>query len=200
MNSYRKLVIFVLAALILGGGWAIWNADQKLKQEESLRHQQQASQNKEDSMTGENVSFTVTEGRVKKWKLEAAKAIYSENRAQATLTEVKGEFYDAQGKPVLRFAAPKGLYLTKNNTVTLSGGVIANSAQKQENGEGSGGKGGQMKAPTMTWSGKSDWITANGGAELVFPEGKSTAQTCRFTLDFSNIQLEGGVNSSLSPL
>ncbi|WP_303672712.1 LPS export ABC transporter periplasmic protein LptC [Vampirovibrio chlorellavorus] len=196
MNSYRKLVIFVLSALVLGGGWAIWNADQKLKQEEALHRQQQASQNKQDSMTGQNVSFTVTEGKVKKWKLEALNAVYSENRAQATLKEVKGEFYDAEGKPVLQFSAPEGLYLTKDNTVTLSGGVIANSAQKQENG----GKGGQMKAPTMTWSGKSDWVTAKGGAELTFPQGKSTAQTCRFTLDFSNIQLEGGVNSSLSPL
>lgn len=195
MTAYRKLVVLVLALLLLGGSWAIWNADQKLKREEAWRRQQ-ATVKTTDSMTGQNVSFIVTEGKVKKWKLEATQAVYSENKAQATLTEVKGEFYNAAGKPILHFTAPKGVYTSKTNTVTLSGGVVAQSAQSTEEG----GQGGLLKAPTMHWSSQSDWVTANGGAELSFPQGKSTAQTCRFTLDFSNISLEGGVSSSLSPL
>lgn len=195
MNSYRKLILFALAILLLGGGWAIWNADQNMKREEAIRKRQQEAAQKSPTMTGKNASFTVTEGNVKKWKLDAATAIYSENNSEATLTEVKGEFYNIQGKPILRFNAPQGKYLTKNNKVTLSGGVIAESTQTPDEG----GKGGKLVAPTMTWDAKTEVVTASGGVEMTFPEGKSTAQTCRFTLDFSNISFEGGVTSSLTP-
>lgn len=194
MTPYRKLILFVLIFLLVGGGLAVWNADQKLKQEEAFRKQQEATKSRAN-MTGKNASFTVTEGKVKKWKLDAATAVYSEDNAQADLTDVHGEFYDKEGKPVLQFSAPTGKYLTKNNMVTLSGNVIAKSTQQV----GQGGKGGELKAPTMSWNAKSDQVTATGGVELTFPEGKSTAQTCRFSLDFSNISLEGGVTSALSP-
>ncbi|WP_373533103.1 LPS export ABC transporter periplasmic protein LptC [Vampirovibrio sp.] len=196
MNSYRKLILLALIILLIGGGWSIWNADQNLKREEAIRKQQQQAAQKNPTMTGKNASFTVTEGNVKKWKLDAATATYSEDNSEALLNDVKGEFYNAEGKPVLAFSAPHGKYLTNNNQVTLSGGVIAASKQKPE----TGGKGGTLKAPTMSWNAKTELVTATGGVEMTFPEGKSTAQTCRFTLDFSNISLEGGVTSSLSAI
>lgn len=178
----------------MGGSWAIWNADQNLKREEAIHKQQQEASQKKATMVGQNTSFTVTEGSVKKWKLDAATAIYSEDNSQALLSDVKGEFYNAEGKPIMGFSAPKGKYLTKNNQVTLSDGVIAASKQKPE----AGGKGGTLTAPTMHWNANTEWVTATGGVTMTFPEGKSTAQTCQFTLDFSNISLEGGVTSSLS--
>jgi LPS export ABC transporter protein LptC len=144
-------------------------------------------------MTGQNVSFIVTEGTIKKWKLTAAHAIYNDNRTAADLTDVKGEFYDKDGKPVLQFAAPKGHYTNQDNAVTLTGGVVAKSTQENLQG----GKGGNLIAPQMVWSAKTNNVTASGGIELTFPEGKSTAQTCRFSLDFSKITLEGGVSSSI---
>lgn len=193
MTSYRKLILFVLIFLLVGGGLAVWNADQKMKREEEQRRRDAVAQNS-PSMTGKNASFTVTEGKVKKWKLEAKTATYSEDKAQADLTVVRGEFYDKTGKPILEFTAPKGKYLTKNNTVSLSGGVVAKSIE----GEGQEGKAGQLQAPTMTWNAKSDLVHATGGVKLDFPQGKSTAQTCKFTLDFSNISLEGGVTSAIS--
>lgn len=197
MTSYRKLILFVLIFLLVGGGLAVWNADQKLKREEEQRRRDAVAQTS-PSMTGKNASFTVTEGKVKKWKLEAKTATYSEDNAQADLTVVRGEFYDKTGKPILEFTAPKGKYLTKNNTVTLSGGVVAKSIEKEGTEGSKGGKAGELKAPTMTWNTKSDLVHATGGVELNFPQGKSTAQTCKFTLDFSNISLEGGVNSAIS--
>jgi len=191
MQSYRNLVIIASLLLLFGGGLAIWNAGQKVAPPETSH----STKNAEDSsMIGKNVSFTVTEGAIKKWKIEALKAIYNKTHTTAQLTDVKGEFYDAQGKPVLQFTAPAGEYLNKNNTVTLTGGVVAKSSQQV----GQGGKGGQMVAPTMTWNAKTNGVTASGGVELTFPEGKSTAQVCRFTLDFSNIVLEGGVASSIT--
>ena len=191
MQAYRNLVIIALLLLLFGGGWAIWNAGQKVAPPPETHQTKNAE---ESSMVGQNVSFTVTEGAIKKWKIEALKAIYNKTHTTAQLTDVKGEFYDAKGQPVLQFTAPTGQYLNKNNTVTLTGGVIAKSSQQV----GQGGKGGQLIAPTMTWNAKTNGVTASGGVELTFPEGKSTAQVCRFSLDFSNIVLEGDVASNIT--
>lgn len=192
MSSYRNLIVIVLLLLVVGGGLAIWNADRKLSNTPSTT-QSATQQDDGSSMTGQNVSFIVTEGEIKKWKLLAAHAIYNETRTAADLTDVKGEFYDKDGKPVLQFTAPKGHYTNQDNAVTLTGGVVAKSTQKNLQG----GKGGDLKAPQMVWSAKTNNVTASGGIELTFPEGKSTAQTCRFSLDFSKITLEGGVSSSI---
>jgi len=191
MQAYRNLVMIALLLLLFGGGWAIWNAGQKIGPAPETT---KPAQSEDSTMVGHNVSFTVTEGAIKKWKLEAGKAIYNKTHTTAQLSDVKGEFYDAKGEPVLQFTAPEGQYVNKNNAVTLSGGVVAKSTQQV----GQGGKGGQLLAPTMTWNAKTNRVTASGGVELTFPEGKSTAQVCRFTLDFSNIALEGGVSSSIS--
>jgi LPS export ABC transporter protein LptC len=190
MQAYRNLVIIALLLLIFGGGWAIWNAGQKVAPPEPISQ----SQNKDATMVGQNVSFTVTEGAIKKWKLDAKTAVYNKTRTSAQLSDVNGEFYDAKGQPVLQFTAPQGQYINKNNAVVLSGGVVAKSNQQV----GQGGKGGQLAAPTMTWGAKTDGVTASGGVELTFPEGKSIAQTCHFTLDFSKISLEGGVASTIT--
>jgi LPS export ABC transporter protein LptC len=192
MSSYRNLVIIVLLLLLVGGGLAIWNADRKLSHTPEASQTQQ-SEDDTPSMVGKNATFTVTEGETKKWKLTAAKATYNETSTEADLAEVTGEFYNKDGKPVLQFTAPKGHYTNKNNAVTLTGGVVAKSTQQV----GQGGKGGELKAPKMIWDAKTNHVTASGGIELTFPQGKSTAQVCRFTLDFSNISLEGGVNSSI---
>jgi LPS export ABC transporter protein LptC len=192
MSSYRNLVIIVLLLLVVGGGLAIWNADRKLSHTPNPS-QSAAQQNQGPAMTGQNVSFVVTEGEIKKWKLQASHAIYNEARTEADLTDVKGEFYDKDGKPVLQFTAPKGHYTNKDNAVTLTGGVVAKSTQKNLQG----GQGGDLTAPQMVWSAKTDNVVASGGIELTFPNGKSTAQTCRFSLDFSKITLEGGASSSI---
>lgn len=189
--SYRKLIIVILLLLVVGGGLAIWNAERKVsKRPEPSTPTAQSSQ-----MIGKNASFTVTEGEVKKWKLIAAQAIYNESRTEASLTGVKGEFYDKDGKVVLQFTAPQGQYINKNNAVELSGGVVATSARALDEG----GKGGELRAPKMVWNAKSDEVTASGGAELTFPQGKSVAQVCRFSLDFAKISLEGGVTSTITP-
>src|SRR5690349_11036225 len=99
MSSYRNLVIIILILLFVGGGLAIWNADRKLSQTPDPTQTQQPKE-ESSSMVGKNVSFTVTEGELKKWKLTAAKAIYNGTNTEADLTDVAGEFYDKDGEPV----------------------------------------------------------------------------------------------------
>ncbi len=210
MQNYRNLLLIALLLLIFGGGWAIWNAEQKVAPPADTSSSTTQS---DATMIGQNVSFTVTEGAVKKWKLEAEKAVYNKTRTSAQLSNVKGEFYNEKGEPVLQFTAPEGQYTNKNNEVLLSGGVVAHSAhgviqntqdtssgpeQLESGTTANGNPGGQLTAPSMRWGAKTKGVTATGGVELTFPEGKSTAQTCHFTLDFSKITLEGGVASSIT--
>ncbi len=190
MSSYRNLVILLLVLLLAGGGLAIWNAEHKIAKHPPKPVQPNAA----SAMIGKNVSFTVTEGEVKKWKIDATKAIYNENRTVADLTDVRGEFYNEKGEPIVQFTAPTGKYTTRNNAVTLSGGVVAKSTKDKDKG----GKGGTMLAPTMVWSARTNRVKASGGVDLTFPEGHSTAQVCNFTLDFSDVILEGGVSSTLT--
>lgn len=195
MNQYKNLILILFALLLVGGGLAIWSANKSAPPETVQTTQTPSSQ-----VTGKNVSFIVTEGEVKKWKLEASQAIYNEDQTEAHLTDVHGEFYDKTGKPVLQFTAPKGEYTNKNNDVVLSGGVVAKSITGKDGKPASGGPGqaGEMHAPQMTWNAKSQQVTARGGVQLSFPQGHSSASVCRFNLDFSDVQLEGGVSTQVS--
>lgn len=185
--SYRNLVIAALLLLVVGGGLAIWNAGKAPQQKEAAPVEATGS---DSEVVGKNVSFIITEGEVKKWKLDAVKAVYNENQTTAHLNDVKGTFFNKEGKPVLNFTAPEGEYASKNNQVVLKGGVIAKATQQDGNNE--------LHAPQMSWDAKAKEVVATGGIELLHDKGKSIAQTCRFDLDFSHISLEGGVTSTVT--
>jgi LPS export ABC transporter protein LptC len=186
MSSHRFLVITALTLLLGGVGLAIWNANRSAAPQKAPAAQvtQQSPE-----MVGRNVSFIITEGEVKKWKLEAAQVIYNESRTEAHLKDVKGEFFDKDGKSVMRFTAPEGEYANQNNHVLLKGGVVAVSTQEN---------GGELRAPQMTWDAKAKEVLASGGVELIHAQGKSLAQSCRFDLGFTKIALLGGVTSTVT--
>jgi LPS export ABC transporter protein LptC len=206
MTSSRSFVIITLALLLVGGGLAIWNAERKATPPPPPK----AAQTDQSKMVGQDVTFIVTEGELKKWKLEAKKAVYNESHTDAQLTDVRGEFYSKDGKPVLVFTAPTGNYVNENHAVTLTGGVVARTvgAVKQTaspmpltpSKDGSGGvlSKGELLAPKMVWDAKTDWVNASGGVNLNFEQGKSSANACRFNLDFSQVYLRGNVRSALS--
>lgn len=186
MFSHRSLAVITLALLLAGVGLAIWSANRNDSSQKAPVSQvtEQGPQ-----MVGHNVSFVITEGEVKKWKLEAAKAIYNEARTEAHLQNVKGEFFDQDGKSIMRFTAPEGEYANRNNHVLLKGGVVAISTQED---------GGELRAPQMTWDAKAKEVLASGGVELTHAQGKSLAESCRFDLGFTKIALLGKVTSTVA--
>lgn len=180
----KKVLIIVFTLLLLGGGLALWNAQRQVGGEPETASETPV-------ITGERVSFVVTEGEVKKWRLLAKQAVYNESHTEADLIDISGEFYDVSGKPVMEFQAPKGHFTNESNAVVLTGGVVVRSLDDL---------GGILKAPRMTWSESKEDVVAEGGVEMIYPDlGKSNAEIARFALDFSSISLEGNVRSEITP-
>lgn len=154
-----------------------------------------------DNITAKNVSFKVTEGSHKKWAIDAKEAIYFTDNSGATLKNVEGEFYNTEGKAVMRFTAPQGVYYTKDQKVTLTGGVKAFTLEEAGESKAPQGMGKNVKllAPKMGWSARSNQVLAEGGVTMTHGEGgKSQSDRCRFTLDLSTISLDGHVRSAMS--
>jgi LPS export ABC transporter protein LptC len=174
MNT-RTLMIVTLLLLVVGGGLAIWNAEKNAKPVVPVSTKNSLQ---DDEMIAHDVSFVVTEGQLKKWKITAEIAHYNENRTDADLTKVSGEFYDKLGKPVMHFTAPKGIYRSFNHAVTLTGGVIAKTLKNAPMApplgapapapakEGGVMDGGEIASPKMVWDAKSDWVNATGESDL----------------------------------
>lgn len=179
MSKYKTLVIVALVVILGGIGLAAWDALRTTAPNPDIPDEQAVNP---DHMVGTNVSFIVTEGEVKKWKVDAKQATYNESRTEATMTDIVGEFYDEAGQPVLTFTAPAGEYVSQNNKIVLTGGVVVTATDED---------GGEMHAPTMNWDAKSPHINASGGVKMIFPQGVSRADRCRFSLDFSYVALEG---------
>jgi LPS export ABC transporter protein LptC len=197
MSSYRNWVFGALAVLVVGGGLAIWNAEKNASRLPSVPQKPLTETGKSGQMVGRGVSFIVTEGELKKWKLTAGRAVYNPEHTDAVLSDVKGEFYNAKGEPVMAFSSKDGNYVNKDHAVTLTGNVVAKSIDGATQSPGS--RKGELQAPRMLWDSKTDWMTATGGVTMYFPQGKSVAQSCRFNLDFSKIALHGGVMSTIQP-
>jgi LPS export ABC transporter protein LptC len=132
----------------------------------------------------------VTQAGTKKWRIFSEEAVYFQDNSGATLKGVRGQVFGENAQPVADFASPTGEYHQQDNQVVLNGGVLAHSADAV---------GVTLKAPTIAWSTKSDHAQAMGG---VFVDrkgfGTSQAKQASFTLDFSNLSLEGQAKSELS--
>ncbi|MGE0199893.1 MAG: LPS export ABC transporter periplasmic protein LptC [Candidatus Melainabacteria bacterium] len=184
---YKNLLLMLLALIVSGVVAAIYFSGQKPDTADHPDTEQTQAED-EMNMIGKGVSMMVTEGQVKKWKIESDEAIYYPDDTGAELKNVRGEFYDAQGKPVLTFESPTGK-MTQKNEVTLTGGATVATIDDQQSSS--------LNAQTMNWNTRSTEVLATGNVVLKHPSGTSRAGRCRFTLDFTKVSLEGGVVSEV---
>ncbi len=141
-------------------------------------------------ITGENVTFTVTEKEHKKWELQVRETVYYKDQSGANLTNISGTFYNDAGEPVVTFTAPKGTYVDKDKAVVLTDGVTVTSIDQS---------GSSLKAPSLTWSTKKDQVYASGGIELnMGGYALAHAERCEFSLDFSTVSLLGNARSEIA--
>jgi LPS export ABC transporter protein LptC len=141
-------------------------------------------------VTGEDVTFIVTQANRKTWMLHAKQATYSADQRLANLVGVNGEAYDSAEKAVARFTAPAGRYDQQSKIITLLNGVTATSVKDKPV---------VLKAPTLTWRSSSPDAEATGGITLNNQGfGTSTANTCRFSLDFTRIALTGNAITTVN--
>lgn len=191
MTPSKFWIYLLLGLIVLAGGFSLWIAQQEIGTTPGHR-ETVSSENRraEGDIIGENVTFTITELDRKKWELRVKRAVYDKDRSGARLEEVTGEFYNDEGQPVATFSAPKGKYTNEDKVVTLTHGVTVASIDE---------KGGKLKAPSMTWSSKSEQVMAEGGVELnMGGYATAKAEKCRFSLDFGSVSLMGSARSEIS--
>lgn len=205
---YKKLIIGAFAFVILLIAGAITVSLFEVERDERTAAEYKADA-KNDNVTGENVQFIVTEGDLKKWTVKAEKAKYYPNNTGALLDGISGQFFNKQGKPVMAFAAPHGEYSKEDNKIVLTGGVVAQTvmnaaqqpgdvAEKMAAADTGNQDAVKLKAPKMSWSSRSDEVLAEGGVVVTHSLfGHSSAEKCRFSLNLSNIALEGRVASEI---
>ncbi len=144
----------------------------------------------EGDIISEDITLTVTNGPSKAWELNAKQAAYNRSQTEAELATVSGTFYNDDEQPVATFTAPKGHYSDKTKAVTLLEDVLITATDPENPAT--------LKSPHITWSSKSDTITAQDGVEMVLANTlKSRGQKAQFTLDFSHVRLSGQTTTEL---
>lgn len=189
MNKQKILIYLILGLIVIAGGISLFLAQSYLKGLESDTQEVTSDLSESDEVIGNNVTITITEADHKKWELRVQKATYFQDQSGARLEGVTGDFFNDVGQPIATFQAPIGEYLNDEKKVTLSEGVVVESTTED---------GGRLSAPSMTWSARSDQITAAGGVEMdMGGYAKARAERCQFALDFSKVSLIGRARSEI---
>ncbi len=189
MNKQKVLIFLALGLIIAAGVASLIIAGKIIDGETAGSRGIEADFPITDEVIGNNVTITITEADHKKWELRVKKAIYFKDRSGAQLEGVTGDFFDDAGQPVATFEAPMGEYFDEDKKVTLTQGVVVESTSED---------GGRLSAPSMTWSARSDEITASGGVEMnMGGYAKAHAERCQFALDFSRVSLFGRARSEI---
>lgn len=198
-RSYQKLLIGILVLIVGGVIFSIIYSNQQMSEWQSQRQagQQENPDGKlADDVVGEGVSFTITEGDKKRWELKVNQTVYDQDQEWARLKKVSGLFYGDDGEVVAEFESPTGDFNQKKKKIILKDGVVVHSVPKKKSDPVS-----VLKAPEVTWGSDMDFVLADGGIRLTTEGfGESKARRCKFSMDFTDIRLEGGVDSNfMSP-
>ncbi len=189
MNPQKTLIYTLLGAIVFGGIISILLTGQYISTT-SPSSGDNPNQKQMGDITGENVTFTVTEKEHKKWELRVKETVYYKDQSGANLTEISGEFYNDKGEAVVSFSAPKGTYIDENKAIELTDGVTFKSLDKNSS---------SLKAPSVTWSTHKDLVYAKGGVELnMGGYALAHADRCEFSLDFSTVSLLGQARSEIA--
>jgi LPS export ABC transporter protein LptC len=201
----KPLLYLVILAIMAGVGWSIWSVKQRhlptISQAPKTTTPANASK-----LSGQNVSFTITQNSHKKWELLAKTANYNNDNTDAVLEGVTGLVYNEVGKPIAQFSAPNGVFKAKQNALNLCNGVQATQVTTDSpslldvsNPTAAKPEVMTLTADTMAWRGDSPKVLAQGHVRLNQPkQGVSTADKCQFTMDFNQVTLSGHAQSNWS--
>jgi LPS export ABC transporter protein LptC len=188
--SHKTLLMLAFLMIVGGGAAAVFYAQQQtadMPVEQTTAPVEQTTDSAK--VVGQNVTFTITEGSSKRWEINAQKAFYYPGNHGARLEGVNGTLFNDAGEPSATFSAPTGEFNQDLKSLLLTGGVTVTGAGDSKFG---------LTAPQMTWSPQGKEVVAEGGVQLQNGDlGTSTAQRCRFAMDFSFIALEGNAQSQM---
>jgi LPS export ABC transporter protein LptC len=192
---------FLVLLAVAGAGLAIFRSQTILNStapdQKEAAPSNTSSESLSKAMVGQNVSFTISEGAKKAWTFQSKNVHYSEDALIATLDTVEGKFYAPSGRVTATFKAPAGTYDQAKKRIHLTGGVTVSEGEGAPKSSSTEQQ--SLTSPNLTWASGIRTVVADGGVVLKHPNHSlSKADRCRFTLDFSEIRLEGHAQTQLS--
>lgn len=183
MNK-KYLIIAGVALFLLLTAWVVLNTNEINKEIE--QDVVKKGHNITETARAKSLHIVETEEGKKVWELTADNAIYSSKNA--SLTNVKGKFFDENDKVLLTFKAPVGSYVEAKHQLSLDKGALVLHPDKNIS----------IASKTMSWSNNSKDIIAEGKVKIVKQGfGTSYGDKTTFSVDFSKISIEGNTYSEI---
>ena len=218
MNRLKSIAILLLFALLTGFFiWAVFSPKNNIQQiiADKLKTEEEKS-----DVAFELVTFSETEGGIKYWKLNAVSSTVNKTTGIAHLKTVDGLFFK-NGKPALKFIAPKALWNLKKKEIYLIepigydikfekeikgkikelGGIqrLVSSFSLASEKPASKSKGYWFKAKNLDWKLSTKKLTCKGG--IVLTKGDITIRSKNLEADaaFEKVNLTGSPHAVLCP-
>lgn len=189
MNPKKLAIIFFLGIIIAAGAGSIFYTMFRLRNhQEFLSSDYKPEVEQIEKAKGQTITLTETEGGRRKWVLKMKEIKYSKDNSLAQLIEINGLVYGDNNAILFAFNAPEGQYHKEKNQILLHKGAKMISPEAKI----------KIQAKEMSWSSKGKQIQASGNIQMEKSGfASSKAQHAIIAMDFSKIQLSGGVTSTL---
>ena len=175
----KKSILFTVIILILIS-LSYWTYSTSKNITNNIAQISQNTSADSEKVNIEDMTVTETREGQKFWEIYAESGRYENNANQVILTNIKGNFYK-NGKVVLSFEAPQGIYNGKSKEVKLTGGTRAITDKDIF-----------IAAKELGWIGHTDKIIAKGNVKIRKGADFLTfADMAIFTTDFSNVKALG---------
>ncbi len=116
------------------------------------------------------------------WKIQVEEAVYSPDRKNATLSQVKGDLYN-DGKIVLKVQADKGEIKEDGNMIVLKNNIVAVDPRNKA----------VLRSQEVEWQPKSSVLIARKDLKGEHPELRVTAREGRYDTNQQALLLTGNI-------
>ncbi|MBV5260054.1 LPS export ABC transporter periplasmic protein LptC [Synechococcus moorigangaii CMS01] len=174
----RSPKLFALALLLVGTSWglsACRNAPPPAEEPQS--------ENTENRLIVENALLEQAdaEGNIL-WKLQAEEAVYSQDRKDATLTNLIGNLYE-DGEVILSLQASKGQVINDGDRIILEAGVLVTDNRH----------GAVFETEKAEWEPANSLLQITDSLQAKYPNGKLTAKQGKYFIDRQDLELTEAV-------
>lgn len=175
IKDNKNIVIGVLVLIVIIGTFA-WAFSTRPVVKPTVKTQQ--------NQTMDYVGNTIVEEKDGKrlWELKARTITLDPQTQLATLKDMHGKYYEADGQ-VLEITAPNGIYDQKTKNIKMTGNVAI-----------TGGDGLSFYAQSVDWDNGKQLFTGTGNVQITRGDMQASADQIESNNGFTNFKLQGNAH------